>query len=143
MFNLNGVFKGARNTLEIKKDEAYELECLMYAEKDITPERRLLVALLERSVADALFGVGRATQAMRYAREAYAWIVFEPINSKPRVYGYVWICLHLDIDPMLIRQLVLKARPDLQKFYRGKMLHRNKPLQRYRKYQAIRENVES
>lgn len=89
----------------------------------LLPEKRLLVAILERAIADALYSTGRLTHegdAARYEKEGFDFITIYTPMANPRAFSYQWICHELDLDPQVITALVIKAKEGRVKFIRGK-----------------------
>lgn len=79
-------------------------ECELDATDPCRPERRLLRAVLERAILDALGGIGAVfSQSARsltsVEREAFDFLHCEdPKEPRPALYSALYICLHLDID---------------------------------------------
>lgn len=73
-----------------------------------TPERALLVAVLERSICDVLNppqsegGSGKYNAHNAWAREAHGWLRSK--SGKP--FSFLWICHFLNLSPKRIRSAV-------------------------------------
>jgi hypothetical protein len=70
-----------------------------------TPERRLLLAVLERAILDY---VGNST---REAEEAAAWLFsHEQVDSLPlaqaQPFSFAWVCQELDLDCARVTKIV-------------------------------------
>lgn len=69
-----------------------------------TPERRLLLAILERAILDYVGNDAREVQ------EAEEWL-FEDSESGQRVhFSFIWLCEQLDLDPVRISRHI-RAMP--------------------------------
>lgn len=96
-------------------------------DRRIRGEKRLLVAMLERALADALYSVGRlpAKSSMRdsilaskkWARDALRWIM-QPTDPLNPVCSFEWVCLNLDLDHISIKNRVINARHQQARFRR-------------------------
>ena len=88
---------GVQKEMEVKCREAsawtdIDFEDLLQSREWMSvPERRLLFAILERAVRDAL-GNHPAE-----AREAAEWI-FSPPVDQPELFSFQWICEELEVD---------------------------------------------
>ncbi|MCO6429472.1 MAG: hypothetical protein J5J00_01330 [Deltaproteobacteria bacterium] len=69
-----------------------------------TPERRLLLAVLERALLDY---VGNDSEEVRIAEE---WIFQDDEKDEGVAFSFTWICKELDLDVQDIRQKV-RAMP--------------------------------
>lgn len=68
-----------------------------------TPERRLLVAMLERAVFD-YFGNQADDQ-----REAASWL-FDPLDNDT-TFSFAWVCRQLDLDQQAVLQRIRRMKP--------------------------------
>lgn len=67
------------------------------------PERALIKAVLERAILDAVNGDEGAVNA-------YDWITRWCDEDRAQPMSFVWICLHLDLDPGRTRDAVVRLR---------------------------------
>lgn len=109
-------------------DDEYAYYSIERDERRTSPEKRLLIAWLERALADALYSVGRmpAKSSMRdsikaskkWSNNAICWILEKPdIDSFNG--SFEWVCLHLDLDCNEIRKKVINARIKKIRFIRN------------------------
>ena len=106
------------------------------------PERRLISAVLGRSIQDLLgVKVGYRTKSgfLEDHDSALEWFKFEGLTAKPEspfhyenqkreLFSFVWICEHLDIDPH-------RTASHIYKMYEARLAEINEnPDSTYRKY---------
>ena len=65
-----------------------------------TPERNLLMAILERAIRDY---VGNCQDEVEAAQD---WIFEENLNRPYRAFSFSWICQQLDLDPRKIAKTI-------------------------------------
>ncbi len=65
-----------------------------------SPERRLLLAVLERAILDYVGNDAREIQ------EATAWIFGEAEGYNDREFSFSWICKELDLDTQSISKII-------------------------------------
>lgn len=107
-------------------DTDHVVQCLFEQSRVILPEKRLLVAVLIRALADALKCTGRIRKEepskfpewMKIMREAWAWVVIDPFTSMPGLFSFQWICEQLDICPKNLRKLVIESKKKQSKLIR-------------------------
>jgi hypothetical protein len=58
-----------------------------------TPERRLLLAILERAILDYVGNDAREVQ------EAQEWLFEDGDNGRNPQFSFAWLCEQLDLDP--------------------------------------------
>lgn len=107
-----------------------------------SPERRLIAAVLGRSIQDLLgvkVGYRTKTGFLDDHNTALEWFKFEGLTAKPEssfhyenqkreVFSFVWICEHLDIDPH-------KTATHIYKMYEARLAEINENADNtYRKY---------
>ena len=69
-----------------------------------TPERRLLLAILERAILDF---VGNDARELEQAEE---WLFSSKKNTKVEHFSFEWVCEQLDLDPKRIADKI-RAMP--------------------------------
>jgi len=69
-----------------------------------TPERRLLLAILERAILDYVGNDAREVQ------EAEEWLFGCSENAARNQFSFIWLCEQLDLDPARIASHI-KAMP--------------------------------
>ena len=69
-----------------------------------TPERRLLLAILERAILDF---VGNDERELEQAQE---WLFSPKKNAKVEQFSFEWVCEQLDLDPKRIAEKI-RAMP--------------------------------
>jgi hypothetical protein len=69
-----------------------------------TPERRLLLAILERAILDY---VGNDERELEHAQQ---WLFGELGRASGDFFSFQWVCEQLDLDPTSIAQKI-KAMP--------------------------------
>lgn len=69
-----------------------------------TPERRLLLAILERAILDF---VGNDERELEQAEE---WLFSNKNNGKVENFSFEWVCEQLDLDPKKISSKI-RAMP--------------------------------
>jgi len=69
-----------------------------------TPERRLLLAILERAILDYVGNDPREVQ------EAEEWLFGGPENGQRTQFSFAWLCEQLDLDPVRISRHI-KSMP--------------------------------
>lgn len=87
----------------------------------IQPEKRLLCAIVEKAISDALYSTGRCVQTVRWSREAIGWIE----NTEDDVMTFEWMCQELGVDAIAIREFVRASKIQKRKYYRKKDRIRN------------------
>lgn len=65
-----------------------------------TPERRLLLAILERAILDY---VGNDERELEQAEH---WLFSEPHDKHSDQFSFCWVCEQLDLDPKRIAQKI-------------------------------------
>lgn len=94
-------------------DPDHVAQCLKELKDNTLPERKLLIAVLIRGIADALNAVGRLPDKSlkkTISREAWAWVVVIPFYQNPRPFSFQWICEELDLCPHTIQKNVIAAK---------------------------------
>jgi len=72
-----------------------------------SPERRLLIAMIERAACDlCLFRRGRTAKARRMYRDAHDWVMS---NSRTHIFAFLSICDVLGFSPQAVRAAMLEA----------------------------------
>lgn len=106
-------------------DTDFNEDWLSNPEDTARPEKNLLVAMLVRGIADALFSTGRCIESERYSREAYSWIVHVSFKKTPKVFSFQWVCENLGLDARRIRRHIIERRKREFRLYRisGKSGH--------------------
>ena len=79
-------------------DEAHEL--LGISNETGSPERRLILAVLERAILDY---VGNEKNDRDQATE---WIFGDPTFSPAETFSFEWVCRELDLEPAHIAQKI-------------------------------------
>ncbi len=69
----------------------------------VTPEQRLLAAVLARAILDAT-GNDRVHPDPKWQRGAKSWLLHEKITDDEMSLG--WICQHLGLCPLTLREIV-------------------------------------
>ena len=84
--------------------ERFTFDCPLNAtnENRGTPERNLLMALLERTILDF---VGNDEKAVESAEE-WVFADLEDPDSHKQAYSFIWTCNELDLDPGMIAQAI-------------------------------------
>ena len=67
-----------------------------------TPERRLLLAVLERAILDL---VGNDEQEVQTAKD---WLFGDTEPHTPTEFSFAWVCQQLDLDPSHTADLIGK-----------------------------------
>lgn len=82
-----------------------QFEVLWRARATTSPERRLLLAMIERAAADVrLFQGRRATRARRMYADAREWIL---CNDRSHPLAFAVICDLIGLDPSAVRAAIL------------------------------------
>ena len=85
------------------------------------PERRLLSAILERAIADALpssqliAAHGETPEGI--TESAWSWLRADRSRA-PAVWSFAWVCQHLEFDPGMILAVLEARRKRERPFYR-------------------------
>lgn len=90
----------------------------------IQPEKRLLCAIMEKAISDALYSTGRVVDSLRWSREALGWIY----NITDGPFSFEWVARELEIDPQSIRDFVRVSRLQKRKYFKIKDRIRNNEL---------------
>jgi len=70
------------------------------------PERALISAMILRAISDILYVGKHELPASK--RTARAWIVnWTSTDTEHTPFSFPWCCYHLDLDPTLLRDLIL------------------------------------
>lgn len=72
------------------------------SERKETPEKTLLLAMLDRAIRDAINSFERFNQ-----REAMKWINNRRYLIKKEPFSFEWVCDQLDIDPRTVRKQII------------------------------------
>lgn len=70
------------------------------------PEHRLLWAILERAVYDAIGKTGAVEFSSHYMQDAYAWIMYPRWLKDFHEFSFDAICEELELNPLIIRKFV-------------------------------------
>lgn len=68
---------------------------------DPAPDKKLLVALLERALLDLRGRANKGYASVNWAREAYAWLMDDTVAP----FSFPWICIELDYDIETVRNV--------------------------------------
>jgi hypothetical protein len=79
---------------------------------DTLPEKRLLVAILERAAIDAL-------KRGKHARQAREWALEWGREAFTTRFSFPWVCLHLDLCPYSTRRRIESLAVDPTVFLPG------------------------
>lgn len=90
----------AKDDPEVPRLSAYADE----VKPPITPERRLLTAMLSFAVSDAM------TRTDEHGTSARQWIREKPEGDAPP-WSFHWVCDHLDLCPHRMRKALTSERP--------------------------------
>jgi hypothetical protein len=75
-------------------------------DSDVTPERALLVGILDRAFRDATdFGRGEER------RDARIWFEDDDCDE----WSFCWVCAHLNLDPLQVRKGLTRYAEDRKK----------------------------
>jgi hypothetical protein len=90
-------------SLNLRVEDANSVDAwLIFVAKEVLPEKRMWWSVLSQGIFDYLEGGERE-------REARPWI----FSKVDRVGSFVWICIHLDIDPnKIIKKIIAHKKPD-------------------------------
>lgn len=94
-------------------DPDHVAQCLKELKDNTLPERRLLIAVLIRGIADALNATGRLPDRSKQKslmREAWAWVAVIPFYLNPKPFSFQWICEELELCPKTIQKHVIAAK---------------------------------
>lgn len=90
--------------------------------EEIFPEIELMKAVMAGAIKDYINGIGLSdTKKNRpvtgRANSALTWITCEDKSSHHYVFGFVYICKTIQIDPIRLRKriLLLRTRRDIEK----------------------------
>jgi len=84
-------------------------------------ERRLLRAILMRAILDASGNSYGNEAGQQTSRNARAWIREDSDPEQP--FSYIWICDQLDLNPQVLRDLVIQAEEDKTPLFRSVKKH--------------------
>lgn len=83
------------------KEKYVETEVEDAEKSRISPERNLLTAVLERALLDL--------SDNQHRQDAMRWINKE-LTDSPEVMSFQYVCLQLDMDPVVIRKKVIESK---------------------------------
>ena len=73
----------------------------------IDPEKKLLVAILIRALADLVIEDTQTNSRQHIRREALAWF----LSSDRGPWSFLWLCDALEVDPGMITRRLPEQRP--------------------------------
>jgi len=92
----------------------------------VSPEHRLLWAMLSRAIEDSIGNVGaniNEYETPTIIRDAYCWIMYPKWLKDYHLFSFENVCQELEINPLIIRKFVANQnkKPIDQRSYRGRM----------------------
>ncbi len=82
----------------------------VFQSRQISPEKRLMIAVLDDAVQSFFAGIRRRKSAdLRHFREAEEWIMD---SRSDRVFSFDWICNLLGFDPAYLRSGLEKMKAE-------------------------------
>lgn len=97
-----------------------------------TPERNLLAAILMRAIRDYL---SKCSDSENSYSEARAWLKIDrEVPKKDSSWTFVWICEHLDLEALTLRDLIEAESKIPAKESRMVAILTDMPTAKYNKY---------